>query len=105
MLTLLSRTLESAIYAYNFANDAAILAGDTIASVTSVVTTAQNSIALAGSLPTLGTPSISGKQVLVMITAPDEPLGVGGQFLVRFTIQTAAGLTRVGLGIYVVSDQ
>lgn len=105
VLTLLSRTLESAIYAYDFSNDAAVLAGDSIASVTSVAVTPQNQIALAGALPSLGIPMVSGKRVLVMITAPGEPVGVGGQFLVRFTIHTVAGLTRVGLGIYVVSDQ
>lgn len=105
VLALLSRTLESAIYAYDFSNDAAILAGDTIASVTSVVATAQNAIAQAGDLPALGTPSISGRRVLLTITAPDEPVGIGGQFLMRFTILTTGGLVRVGLGIYVVSDQ
>lgn len=105
VMTLLSRTLESADYAYDFKNDAAILAGDSISSITSVTVTPQNAIALEGSLPTLGTPTLSEKRVIVRVLAPDEPLGVGGQFLVRFTVLTVSGLTRVGLGIYVVSDQ
>lgn len=105
VLTLVSRTQESAVYAYDFSNDAAILAGDTLSSVVSVTAMAQNQVALAGALPTLGTATVVGKRVLLVITAPTGPVGIGAQFGMRFIILTAGGLVRVGLGTYVVSDQ
>ncbi len=96
--TLIERLGESGPYAYDFANDAVIASGDTIASVTSVIAVAQSPIG--ASLPAIGGSSISGTKVIVAITGTQD----GTSYLIRFSIVTTAGWHRVGLGVLAINE-
>lgn len=101
LMTLVERLGESAVYAYDFKNDAVILSGDTLASVTSVTATARSpNETPAPALPTLGTPNVQGTKATVEITGTQDE----AEYVIRFVVQTTGGFTRVGLGILDVNE-
>lgn len=97
---LVERVGETAPYAYDYKDDALIGSGDTIVSVTSVVATGLNAIGLATPL-TVGTPTVTGTRVIVPLTGSVE----GAAYEMTFTVVTAAGWVRVGLGYLDVRNE
>jgi hypothetical protein len=99
VLKLIKRLDEvNATYAYDFVNDAAIAAGDSIASVLAVNQTTPGTI---GVTPlTLGATSVSGTQVRLTISGGQENV----TYQLEFKVLTVGGATRVGLGQMLVQD-
>jgi hypothetical protein len=104
IMNLTKRLSESATYAYDFKNDSVVAGGDSVASVSSVVSVfvapAPTSVNAVTNL-TLGTATVSGTQVQLLISGGQEE----SQYQLTFTIATSSGKVRVGIGTMTITDK